>query len=80
MGSLAEKYRYLKEKYDGASPETLLHGFITDEFPQKIALVSSFGIEAALLLDMVAKTELKTPVIFWTHKNCFLKRLNTETN
>ena len=75
MGSLAEKYRYLKEKYDGASPETLLHGFITDEFPQKIALVSSFGIEAALLLDMVAKTELKTPVIFLDTQKLFPETL-----
>ncbi len=54
----------LQEKYSGFAAENLLKAFICDEFPGKIALVSSFGAEAALLLDMVAKIDPATAVIF----------------
>lgn len=35
-----------------------------EEFPGRIALVSSFGAEAAALLHLVAKVDRRTPVIF----------------
>ena len=37
---------------------------IRELFPGRIALVSSFGAESAVLLDMVARIEPATPVIF----------------
>ncbi len=42
----------------------LLAEMIRNEFPGRIALVSSFGIEAAVLLHMVASVEPATPVLF----------------
>src|SRR5258708_3893217 len=42
----------------------LLAEMIRHEFPGRIALVSSFGIEAAVLLHMVASIDPATPVLF----------------
>jgi phosphoadenosine phosphosulfate reductase len=43
---------------------TLLARLIFDEFSGRIALVSSFGIESAVLLHMIAEIEPSTPVLF----------------
>ncbi len=42
----------------------LLQVMIEDEFPGRIALVSSFGAEAAVRLDLVAQVDPATPVVF----------------
>jgi phosphoadenosine phosphosulfate reductase len=42
----------------------LLAEMIRNEFPGRIALVSSFGVEAAVLLHMVASIDPATPVLF----------------
>jgi phosphoadenosine phosphosulfate reductase len=42
----------------------LLEAMIKTEFPGKIAVVSSFGSESAVLLHMVAEIDPTTPVIF----------------
>ncbi len=47
-----------------ASAETLLRAAITRDFPGRIALLSSFGAESAVLLHMVAGIDAATPVIF----------------
>ena len=44
--------------------EALLRAFIEGEFPGRIALVSSFGSEAAVLLHMAAEIDRRLPVIF----------------
>lgn len=44
--------------------ETVLHDAITRQFPGKIALVSSFGTESAILLHMIARIDKALPVIF----------------
>lgn len=54
----------LGERYRGAGSRTLLEAMIRDEFAGSIALVSSFGAEAAVLLHMVAGIDPKTPVVF----------------
>ncbi|MGB1548029.1 MAG: phosphoadenylyl-sulfate reductase [Alphaproteobacteria bacterium] len=46
---------------DGAE---LLRVMIEREFPGKIALASSFGAEAGILLSMVAEIDPNTPVLF----------------
>src|SRR5579871_1135619 len=56
--------RQLALAYDGHDAEPLLRAFIEIEFPGRIALVSSFGSEAALLLHMVAEIDRSLPVIF----------------
>lgn len=55
---------------DVAAPE-LLRAMIEDEFPGQIALVSSFGAEAAVLLHMVAVIDPGTPVIFLDTEKLF---------
>lgn len=42
----------------------LLRVMIREEFPGKIALISSFGADAAVLLAMVAEIDPKTPILF----------------
>ena len=54
----------LARRWAEADTETMLAGMIRDEFPGRIALVSSFGAEAAVLLHMVAGIEPRLPVIF----------------
>jgi phosphoadenosine phosphosulfate reductase len=56
--------RHLALAYDGHDADALLRAFIEKEFPGGIALVSSFGSEAALLLHMVAEVNRGLPVIF----------------
>jgi phosphoadenosine phosphosulfate reductase len=46
------------------SAETALAAMIHDRFDGKIALVSSFGTESAILLHMIAQIDKATPVIF----------------
>lgn len=50
--------------YASADAMTLLRGMITQEFPGRIAVVSSFGAESAVLLHMVAAVDPATPVLF----------------
>lgn len=42
----------------------LLRCVLTEEFPGRIAVVSSFGVESALILSLVAEIDPATPVIF----------------
>lgn len=70
-----KKAAALHEKYRDAPPETLLEAMIGTEFPGRIALVSSFGAEAALLLDMVAKIDPAAPVVFLDTQKLFPETL-----
>ncbi len=59
----------LSEKYRGVAAFDLLQAMIERQFAGRIALVSSFGADAAVLLHMVAKIDPATPVLFLdTHK------------
>ncbi len=49
---------------DGPEAEEILRTALRDRYPARIALVSSFGIESAVLLHMVAGIDPTTPVIF----------------
>ncbi len=49
---------------EGWSSDTLLDAMIHEVFPGKIAIVSSFGTESAILLHMVAQVNAAVPVIF----------------
>jgi phosphoadenosine phosphosulfate reductase len=61
----------LVARYDGLSGEALLRPLIEQEFPGRIALVSSFGTEAAVLLDLVAAIDRDVPVIFLDTEKLF---------
>ena len=60
-GTLA---RALRAAHGGRDAEALLEVMIRRAFPGSIALVSSFGAESAVLLEMVARVDPATPVIF----------------
>jgi phosphoadenosine phosphosulfate reductase len=55
--ALLARYR----DYDGLM---IVRAMIEREFAGRIALVSSFGAEAAVLLDLVARVDPSTPVLF----------------
>ena len=54
----------MEGKFALLKAETLLRLAIKDLFPGRIALVSSFGAESAVLLHMVAQIDKATPVVF----------------
>jgi phosphoadenosine phosphosulfate reductase len=54
----------LAKKYEGRDGLDLLGPIIRDELPGRIAVSSSFGAEAAVMLDLVAQVDPATPVIF----------------
>jgi phosphoadenosine phosphosulfate reductase len=60
----AARLRDLTERYDKLDGEALLQPIIEREFPGRIALVSSFGAEAGVLVHMVAQIDRGLPVIF----------------
>jgi len=54
----------LASVFEGLPTRSVMHKVILEIFPGRIALVSSFGTEAAILLDLVARVDPGTPVIF----------------
>ncbi|MDE3060329.1 MAG: phosphoadenylyl-sulfate reductase [Pseudomonadota bacterium] len=50
--------------YGDLDAPLLLHAMIREEFKGSIALISSFGADAALLLALVAEVDPATPVLF----------------
>ncbi|MCK5424369.1 MAG: phosphoadenylyl-sulfate reductase [Emcibacter sp.] len=57
-------YASLMADYGNLNSLDLLDAMINKEFKGNIALVSSFGAESVVLLDMVAQVAPATPVIF----------------
>jgi phosphoadenosine phosphosulfate reductase len=49
---------------DAPTAESVLEDFLLRRYAGKIALVSSFGTESAILLHMIAQIDKSTPVIF----------------
>ena len=54
----------LAKRYAGLDGPALLEPLIRHEFPGRIALVASFGVDSAVLLNIVAAVDPGTPVIF----------------
>jgi phosphoadenosine phosphosulfate reductase len=61
---LAQRARLLELRYGGLDGAALLDAAVNEIFPGRIAVVSSFGTESAVLLDLVAQVNPATPVIF----------------
>lgn len=61
---LAQRVESLARRYESVDTAALVSAMVRDEFPGRIALVSSFGAESAVLLHMVAAVDPATPVIF----------------
>ena len=53
-----------RQTWGGLEGLALLRTALTGPFAGRIAMVSSFGAESAVLLDMVASVDRSTPVVF----------------
>lgn len=63
-GHAQRRAEALAHRYGHLSGAALLRPLIEREFPGRIALVSSFGTEAAVLLHLAASVDRALPVIF----------------
>lgn len=70
------KVRDLDEAYGGLGAFGLLGALIQKEFPGRIGMVSAFGVESAVLLDLVARVDPATPVIFLNTGKLFKETLD----
>ncbi|NIA70110.1 phosphoadenylyl-sulfate reductase [Pelagibius litoralis] len=61
---LRERARLLELRYGGCDSRGILSAAINEIFDGRIAVVSSFGAESAVLLDLVAQVDPATPVVF----------------
>jgi phosphoadenosine phosphosulfate reductase len=57
-------YGQLVDRYGALDGADLIRPLVREAFPGRIALVSSFGAESAVLLHMVSQVDPETPVIF----------------
>lgn len=62
--ALAHKAAVLNQRFAGLPATDMLRAAIDELFPGRIALVSSFGADAAVLLHLVAQVDPATPVLF----------------
>ncbi len=62
--------------YGDLDAPLLLRAMIRDEFPGRVALISSFGADSALLLSMVAKVDPATPILFLETQKHFPETLD----
>jgi len=62
--NLSERVDAQLRTYNGLHGEALLRPMIEHEFNGRIALVSSFGTESAVLLQMVAAIDKSLPIMF----------------
>lgn len=76
----SRNYADLVAHYDDLSSLDLLDVMINEVFPGDIALVSSFGAESIVLLDMVAKVNPATPIIFINTRKLFGETIKYRDN
>ncbi len=55
---------HLASRYAAADTQALIDGLLNREFAGRMALVSSFGAEAAVMLHLVSRRFPATPVVF----------------
>ena len=58
-------------RFDGASAQDMLADLVAGELKGRIAAVSSFGAESAVLLHMIAQVDRDVPVIFTNTQKMF---------
>lgn len=72
----AETAARLNAKFADAEAPVLLRAVITELFSGRVALVSSFGADSAVLLHMVAAIDKATPVLFIDTGQLFAETLS----
>jgi phosphoadenosine phosphosulfate reductase len=70
-----ERLARLRAGLEGLSGTELLRAVLRGRFAGRIAMVSSFGAESAVLLDLVAQVDPATPVIFLDTRKLFPETL-----
>jgi phosphoadenosine phosphosulfate reductase len=66
----------LQRRLGFAPPRQVLAAALREVFPRKIAVVSSFGADSAVLLHLVAEIDPATPVLFIDTGRHFLETLD----
>lgn len=66
-----EEMLSLQTRYSGLEARELIAAMIGKEFSGRIAVTSSFGVESAVLLDLVSRVDPATPIIFMQTKKLF---------
>lgn len=64
MGVSVDQIAKWEAEYGGLDGEALLRPFLTRIMPGRIALSSSFGADAAILLHMVSRIDRDLPILF----------------
>ena len=54
----------LRRRYSGVTAEVLLRALIQHEFCGRLAMVSSFGAESAVLLALIDEIDRGIPILF----------------
>ena len=64
-GILDRRLELLNQRYEDTGPLSIISAITEEEFdPSKVALVSSFGTESAVLLHMVSRIRPDLPILF----------------
>ena len=63
-GDLEARAQDLRARYRDLDAAEILRAVIQRDFPGRTAVVSSFGAESAVILDLVARIDPSTPVVF----------------
>ncbi len=61
----------MEARFDGVSTQDMLAELLTGELAGRVAAVSSFGAESAVLLHMIAQVDRDVPVIFTNTQKMF---------
>ncbi|MEX0853937.1 MAG: phosphoadenylyl-sulfate reductase [Bauldia sp.] len=77
-GSAAEAAA-LNARYAGLDARSLVALVVDELYPQRIALVSSFGAESAVLLHLLSQVDRSVPVIFLDTGRLFAETLEYRT-
>lgn len=59
-----ERLAALQAKYQNSDARDILQAMVSEEFPGRIAVVSSFGSESVVLLHLLSQIDPSVPVIF----------------
>jgi phosphoadenosine phosphosulfate reductase len=70
----------LNRLYAERCPHDVLEEALTSDFAGRIALVSSFGAESAVLLHMISEIDPATPVLFGDSGKLFAETLEYQQN
>jgi phosphoadenosine phosphosulfate reductase len=73
--ALEERARALNDEFRGLSAQQIVSRLLRSGVAGRVAVVSSFGAEAACLLKLVADKDPATPVIFLDTRKHFSETL-----